>query len=94
MLHDCRFALRVFRRQPVLYATAAFGFALAIGISSALFTFINLSVIRGSGVRDRAGAFLVRRDSAFRTSITGTALPAEVREWSGRSGARAASTKE
>ena len=67
MRQDIRFAVRAFRRQPALYSTAALGLALAIGISTAIFSLVNVSAIRGFGVRDPATAFVISLDNALRS---------------------------
>ena len=51
MLADVRYALRVFARQPVIYATATAGLTLAIAVSTSVFTVVNSAVLRASGVR-------------------------------------------
>jgi predicted permease len=64
---DFRVALRAFRRQPALYATAAIGLALAIGISTAIFSLVNVSAIRGFGVRDADRILRATLDNALRS---------------------------
>lgn len=52
MMSDIRYAFRVFRRQPVLYGTAAAGLALAIGVSTAVFAILNVTRFHAGGVRE------------------------------------------
>src|SRR5687768_5449729 len=52
MLSDVRYALRVFKRQPVLYGTAAAGLALAIAVSTAVFAILNVTRFQAGGVRE------------------------------------------
>jgi predicted permease len=50
VLADIVFATRLFRREPVLFSLTIGGLALAIGISTAVFSVLNIYAFRGYGV--------------------------------------------
>jgi putative ABC transport system permease protein len=50
MIEDIRFALRLFRRQAGVMSLAVAGLALAIGVNTAAFTFVNALQLRPLGV--------------------------------------------
>jgi predicted permease len=49
---DIVFAGRLFRRQPGIVLLTVSGLALAIGVSTAVFSLVNALTIRGYGIRD------------------------------------------
>lgn len=50
VLADIVFATRLFRREPALFALTIAGLALAIGISTSIFSMVNVVAFRGDGV--------------------------------------------
>jgi predicted permease len=54
MRQDIVFALRLFRRQPASFGLAIAGLAIAIGITTAMFTVVHAVALRGSGASDAA----------------------------------------
>jgi predicted permease len=50
VLADIVFATRLFRREPLLFLLTIAGLALAIGISTAVFSLLNVLAFRGYGV--------------------------------------------
>jgi putative ABC transport system permease protein len=75
---DIVFALRLFRRQPASLLLAIAGLALAIGITTAMFSVVNAIAFRGVGVEDADSVVRVEWRSAPRQT-TGTAT---VGNWS------------
>ena len=57
---DVRYALRVFRANPALFATAVLSLAIGIGPNSVLFSVIDAVGFRSLPIRDPGGLVLVR----------------------------------
>jgi len=64
---DVVFALRLFRRHPVLIGVAVAGLGVAIGISTSAFSVVNAVLLRPLGVADPAESVRVMR--AFATPL-------------------------
>ena len=60
LLLDVRYALRVFRANPALFATAVLSLAIGIGPNSVLFSVIDAVGFRPLPVRDPGGLIMVR----------------------------------
>lgn len=63
MRRDIVFALRVFLRERGLFGVTIAGLALAIGVSTAVFTVLNAYAFRGYGVTDPASVFRLALDN-------------------------------
>jgi len=61
MWQDVRFAIRLFRHQAGVVTLAILGLAVAIGVNTAFFTFVNAFALRPIGVPDPASAVEVLR---------------------------------
>jgi hypothetical protein len=55
-----RFATRLFRRQPGLVAVTVGGVALAVAVSTAVFSIVNALAYRGYGIADERNVFRVQ----------------------------------
>jgi predicted permease len=64
LLLDVRYALRVFRANPALFATAVLSLAIGIGPNSVLFSVIDAVGYRPLPVRDPGSVVIVRSASA------------------------------
>ena len=60
-LQDCRYALRVLRRTPVITSIAIFSLALGIGANTAIFTLIDAVMLKMLPVRNPEELFRVER---------------------------------
>ena len=60
LLLDVRYALRVFRANPALFATAVLSLAIGIGPNSVLFSVIDAVGFRPLPIRDPGGLVIVR----------------------------------
>ena len=60
LLLDVRYALRVFRANPALFATAVLSLAIGIGPNSVLFSVIDAVGFRPLPIRDPGGLVSVR----------------------------------
>ena len=63
LLLDVRYALRVFRANPALFATAVLSLAIGIGPNSVLFSVIDAVGFRPLPVRDPDSVVMVRSAS-------------------------------
>lgn len=72
MRQDIVFALRLFRRQPGLFGTAAVGLALAIALGTSIFGVVNGGFLRGSGARHPESLFLVQLSGGLWLPGTGS----------------------
>lgn len=70
-VRDVRFATRLFRRQPILFAMTVTGVAIAIGISATTFGFVNAAALRGSGFADPDSLVSIEWLAAHSAPITG-----------------------
>jgi predicted permease len=52
LLHDARYALRTFRRNPILVIVALFSLGIGIGANTAIFTLMDGMLLRSLPVRD------------------------------------------
>ena len=66
MLQDIRFAARLFRRQPGLFGMTVAGLALAISISTAVFSTVKAVAFSGYGISDP--------ESVYRIALKGARL--------------------
>ena len=71
MGNDIVFALRLLRRQPGLFGMAIGGLALAIGLSTAVFSFVYAVAFKDPGIRDAAAVFRLSRTEGPLTRLTG-----------------------
>ena len=70
---DVAFAVRLFARAPFLFGLAVAGLALAIGISTAVFSVINSVTLRDSGIEAPESLFrLVRASTSSGTGVPWT----------------------
>ena len=74
MLQDIGFAARLFRRQPGLFGLTVAGLALAIGISTAVFSTVKAVAFGGYGISDPGSVYRVALDGARLTKPTGPAF--------------------
>lgn len=58
---DMRYALRLFRRHPALIGTTVVGLALAIGVSTAVFSILNAVALRPYGIDDPSSVVKIDR---------------------------------
>ena len=61
VVQDLRFALRLFRKHPAPVGIAIGGLALAIGVATAVFTVVDVSLLRPYGMDDPASVVSVTR---------------------------------
>lgn len=66
-LQDLSHGLRVFRRNPGAVAVTVLGLALAIGVSTSVFSLLDVAVLRATGVSDPGTTVRVMR--AFKDGI-------------------------
>ena len=66
--HDVVFALRLFRRQPVTFGIAVAGLALAIGLTTTVFSVVNAMLLRPLGVASPETLFRVTTSVPGRSS--------------------------
>ena len=71
MRQDLVFAFRLFRRQPGLFGVAIGGLTLAIGLSTAIFSIVNATFIRGNGIREPESVYRVAWERTMLTVTTG-----------------------
>src|SRR5262245_17506896 len=68
MWRDLRFALRTFRRQPLVTLVVIMTLALAIGANTALFSVVNAVLLRDLPYPDSSQRYLIR-------TVTSDGLP-------------------
>ena len=71
MLQDIRFAARLFRRQPGLFGMTVAGLALAIGISTAVFSTVKAVAFSGYGISDPESVYRIALNGARFSKPTG-----------------------
>ena len=71
MVQDIRFAARLFRRQPGLFGMTVAGLALAIGISTAVFSTVKAVAFSGYGISDPESVYRIALNGARFTKTTG-----------------------
>ena len=59
LLHDARYALRTFRRNPILATVALFSLGIGIGANTAIFSLMDRMLLRSLPVRDPARLVLL-----------------------------------
>ena len=74
LVHDVRFALRLFRKNPGFAATAICSLALGIGGSSAIFSVVNAAILRPIPFAD-ADQLVVIRDVPKGAATTPISYP-------------------
>ena len=78
MLQDIRFAARLFRRQPGLFGMTVAGLALAIGISTAVFSTVKAVAFSGYGISDPESVYRIALNGARFTKPTGPVIPGQL----------------
>jgi predicted permease len=71
MVHDLLFAVRLLRRQPGLFGTTVAGLAVAIGISTAVFSIMHAALFGDYGIAAPETVVRVAFTGAGRSPITG-----------------------
>jgi putative ABC transport system permease protein len=71
MVHDLRFAARLLRRQPGLFGATVAGLAVAIGISTAVFSIMHAALFGDYGIAAPETVMRVAFTGAGRSPITG-----------------------
>jgi predicted permease len=72
MWQDVVFAVRLFQRQPWVFGITIAGLALAIGMSTAVFTLVNATALRGSGITASENVYEVAYGGVWPTSLSTT----------------------
>jgi hypothetical protein len=82
MAQDIIFGLRLFRRQPVVFGMTVAGLALAIGISTTVFSVMNAVAFRGYGIADEGSLYRVSMRSGLGEPTAGTGNSPMEGNWS------------
>src|SRR5689334_19944080 len=81
MIQDCLFALRTFRRNPLLAVTAIICLTLGIGGTTAVFNVINGVLLEPLPYPNAERLVMLRTASADGSADEGRLSEAELRDW-------------
>ena len=74
LIHDARYALRLWRAHPLLTAAAVASLALGMGANTAVFSVLNALVLRSAPVRDPGTIVAIYSTSTANPGLHGTSF--------------------